>query len=277
MNLLWYWFVGPHRGGFEDTGENAAFTQHVVVPGEMQLDVSLYLDEGKQPHFVRVRAFEAVDKNDTDRFMDHVVVLAEHMLSVLKMTMGEQVSYGSLTVFCAETEDGRGASLLMEDVGNRLFPCDAAQSLFAHTLDARQSLRLISDSLDPCIPPQYRYLSLYKFLEIRYKKDNDCWDWDELNAACASQLNQFAALGFDRELKAELIRLRDSCAHIKSGKDKKRQLGVTALHPKALRELEKFMPVLTEICREIFNNEMEGKLSLSNQAWAPRFKKPSVH
>jgi hypothetical protein len=271
MNLLWYFLVGSHRGGLSDIGKSAALTQLVEFPDGAKLDVSLYVDELGHPHFVRVRAFDATDVNDTGRFDDHVHVLAEHMLSVLKLTWEGQLNYSPFQFFADEGPDGGGISISIEDMNKKVFPSDTAQSLFAHTMEARQSLRLIADSLDPGLPHQYRFLSLYKFLEIRYKNDSDCWDWDALKSACASGAEQFAALKFDRDLIAELIRLRDSCAHIKSGKDKKRQLGVTALHPKALRELRKFMPVLTEICREVFNKEMEGKISLGEQEWMPGF------
>ncbi|TKC89382.1 hypothetical protein FAZ69_10580 [Trinickia terrae] len=276
MNLLWYWLVEPHRGGLNDTGRNAGLTQDVTFHDGSHLDVAVYLDEHAHPHFVRVRAFDAVDIYDTARFLDHVSVLAEHMLSVLKVTWSERTAYVPLSFFCQEAEDGTGASMLLQDMGERVFACDAARSLFVHTMEARQSLRLITDSLDPGIPAQYRYLSLYKFLEIRYRNDKDHWDWDALEAACAPQLEQFAALKLDRDLRGELEHLRDSCAHIKSGKGNKRRLGVTALHPKARRELERFMPIMAEICRAVFNADMAGKVELNQLTWTPGLQKPST-
>jgi hypothetical protein len=262
MNLLWYWLVEPHRGGFTDTADKIAFTQDVAFADGSHLDVSVYLDEHACPHFIRVRAFDTLDINDTARFQDHVSVMAEHMLSTLKLTWDEQTAYFPMNFFCQEPEDGRAVSILLEDEGGKVFDFAAAQSLFVHTVEARQSLRLITDSLDPGIPVQYRFLSLYKFLEIRYRNDKDQWEWDALSTAIKPQLEQFASLKLDRDLRGELEHLRDRCAHIKSGKNRKRQLGVTALHPKALRELERFMPVMAEICREIFNVEMKGKFEL---------------
>lgn len=271
MNLLWYWLVEPHRGGLTDTGLNAGFLQEVNFDDSARLEIAVYLDEREHPHFVRVRAFDAIDINDTGRFADHVKVLAEHFLSVLKLTWGNQTAYTEMSFFCVESENGSGASFILEESGENVFSCDAAQSLFVHTLKARQSLRLITDSLDPGIPVQYRFLSLYKFLEIRYRNDKDQWDWNDLNLAYASQQEQFLKLNLNRDLRGELNHLRDSCAHVKSGKGKNRRLGVTALNPIALREVEKFMPVLIEICRNIFNTEMVGKISVSELAWAPGY------
>jgi hypothetical protein len=271
MNLLWYWLIEPHRGRLKDTGQNAEFTQKITFDDGANLDVSVYLDDNAHPHFIRVRAFDAVDVNDTARFQDHVLVLAEHLLSVLKLTWSKQTSYVPMNFFCQEADDGTGASILLDELGERTFTGEAARSFFVHTLDARQSLRLITDSLDAGIPAQYRFLSLYKFLEIRYRNDKDHWNWDALAAVCVAQQEQFASLNLERNIRGELEHLRDSCAHIKSGKGKKRQLGVTALHPKALRELERFMPIMTEICRAVFNSEMEGKVGLSELAWAPGF------
>lgn len=271
MNLLWYWMIEPQRGALNDTGRNAALTQAISMDDGSQLDVSIYLDVQMQPHFVRVRAFGAVDLDDTLRFRDQVLVLAEHMLSVLKLTWDSRTSYYPMNFFCRESEDGTGAQILLEETGERVFSCKAVQSLFIHTVEARQSLRLITDSLDTRIPIQYRFLSLYKFLEIRYRNDKDHWDWDALNTVCEAQIEPFERLNLGRTLRGEIEHLRDSCAHIRSGKGGKRQLGVTALHPKALRDIEKFMPIMTEICRSIFNDEMDGKIGLSPTAWVPRF------
>jgi ABC-type uncharacterized transport system permease subunit len=48
-----------------------------------------------------------------------------------------------------------------------------------------------------------------------------------------------------------------------TGSGKKRRLGVSALHPKALKEVTSLMPVLSEMCRTVFNAQLAGKVILT--------------
>lgn len=124
---------------------------------------------------------------------------------------------------------------------------------------------------DERIPIQYRFLSLYKFLEVRYRGDNGHWNFKDLQQICQAQLPGYDDLGIPRTFQAELKRLRDRCAHIRTGNGKRRQFGVTALNPEALTEVTRFMPLLREICRAVFNSEMDGKVTFNDlRSWGER-------
>ncbi len=271
VNLLWYWMLDPPRGGFVDKGADAAFTHVVKGPQGQVLDASLYLDGEQQPLFVRVRAFHAADIYDTARFLDLVEVSKEHMLSVLKMSWHRGASFVPLSFFSQEAEDGSGASIEVQWPSVFEFDSKMSAALFEHTIGHRQSLRLLVDGLDERVPLQYRFLSLYKFLEIRYRDEKDHWDFRALASACQVQLEAFSRLGIGRTLQAELKHLRDRCAHIRSGSGKKRRMGVTALNPEAQKEVARLMPLLVEICRNVFNSEMDGKVVFNDlRSWGER-------
>lgn len=271
MNLLWYWMLDPPRGGIIDQGKPAAFTQHLRGSEGQELETSLFLDEHGEPVFVKVRAIGAKDIHDTNRFVDLVEVAREHMISVLKLTWHHNASYVPMSIFLQEPEDGSGAGLQVEWPSAYGFNSAQAHALYEHTFGHRQSLRLLAEGLDERIPIQYRFLSLYKFLEIRYRGDNDHWDFEALRKACDAQLMEYEGLKLPRTFQAELKRLRDRCAHIRTGSGKKRRLGVTALNPEALKEVTQMMPLLREICRTVFNFELDGKVAFNDlRSWGER-------
>lgn len=271
MNLLWYWMLDPPRSGISDQGKPAAFTQHLRGSEGQELEASLFLDEHGEPHFVKLRAIGAKDIYDTDRFVDLVEVAREHMLSVLKLAWHDNASYVPMSVFLQEAEDGSGAGLQVEWPSVYGFNSAQAHALYEHTFGHRQSLRLLADGLDARVPIQYRFLSLYKFLEIRYRGDNDRWNFDALRKACDAQLREYEGLKLPRTFQAELKHLRDRCAHIHTGSGKKRRLGVTALNPEALKEVIRMMPLLREICRTVFNSELDGKVAFNDlRSWGER-------
>lgn len=149
-----------------------------------------------------------------------------------------------------------------------------AHALFEHTLPQRESLRLLTDGVDESIPAQYRFLSLYKFLELRFRGADDHWDFRALNAACEAQLAAFATLGLGRTFQAELNHLRDRCAHIRTGTGKKRRLGVTALNPAAMKEVRRLLPLLIDICRVVLNKDLEGKVEFKDlRPWYQRIER----
>jgi hypothetical protein len=264
MNVLWYWMLEPLRGGIVDTPDRSpAFVRQMQFPGGERLSASLYLDSDRQPLYVKIRALDVVDDRDSERFVDLVQIASEHMLSVLKLTWSPSAQYLQMSICTREADDGGGAQLEIRAFGQDAFDAAQAEGLYEHTLSHRHDLRLIADSISTAIPIQYRFLSLYKFLEHRFMNDEGHWDFEGLEELCQPHLEAFNALATGRSLRAELMHLRDRCAHIMTGSGKKRRLGVSALHPKALKELTALMPVLSEMCRTVFNRQMDGLVVLT--------------
>ncbi len=273
MNLHWYWMINPPRGGFRDTN-NPAFTQKVAGPNGESLDASLFIDDSGQPLFVRVRAFDTAGLNDGERFISIVDLAKEHMLTVLRVTWQHDSSFVPASFFMQEPIEGSEAAVQVDWPSSFDFNAVEAHALYQHTIQERESLRLLTDGTGDALPLQYRFLSLYKFLELRFRGDDDKWDFNALSIACEPQLAAFAELGLGRTFHAELQHLRDRCAHVRTGSGKKRRLGVTALNSAAAKEVDRVLPLLVNICQAVLNSELAGKVEFRDlRPWYRRVER----
>jgi hypothetical protein len=261
----YYWIVDPPRGGINDDGSRQpAIVQDIVgVKGE-KLQLVLHCDTSGEPHFFCVRVFDVDDVADINRVSELLTTVKEHLLSVLRLTWKTSASVVPLQIYMMEPEPSTGANMKIDWPTESPFTPSHAKDMFVHAFPLRQSLRLLTDGMSEQIPIQYRFLSLYKILEIRFMQPDEQWDSQALMAAAANQLHAFATLGLPRSLERELKRLRDRCAHIQTGRHKRRILGVTALNHGALLEVERVLPVLRDICRDIVNRESVGKFILGD-------------
>jgi len=100
----------------------------------------------------------------------------------------------------------------------------------------------LTDGIDDAMSLAYRFLSLFKLLEIRYLSADEEWDYTKVGAALAPYEERYAALKLPRSFFKELCHLRDRCAHIRTGKGSRRALGVTQLNYDALIATEKVLP-----------------------------------
>lgn len=274
MNVLHYWMLEPPRGGIEDQGKPPAFEQHIAGPAGEALDLALFCDESGDPHFIRIRDRGA----SIDTWQSHwplIWTARQHLVSVLSLTRMNGGRLLSAHFYCEEGVDGHGAHIKVDWPTMFNFDPDLARGMYEHTFAWRQSLRMLVDSANDDIPLQYRFLSLYRFLEMRFRGDNDKWDYGALNRAPKPCAGEYASLRLDRTFFAELKHLRDRCAHIKSGSGPRRRLGVTGLNHEAEIEVERVLPIVQKICLVIFNEAHAGKVVLSDiRPWYKRIQAP---
>lgn len=125
---------------------------------------------------------------------------------------------------------------------------------YLNSLNYSVQVKLISDAQNEYIPLQYRYLSLYKFLEFEFKEKRrwlNTFD-DFLNKYGDEFYNLF---NMEIKLKNYVHKLRDRCAHIKSARD---VMGVTQLSNEDMIKIEKFLPFLTNMCIQYMNDKKLG-------------------
>ena len=129
----------------------------------------------------------------------------------------------------------------------------------------REDIRLLIDAGNRYIPLQYRYLSLYKLIEIEFKHRGD-WRKAELDRFLDPFASGFCKIGISKKPRAYLAELRGRCAHIKTG-GKNERLGVTHLNHQEAAKVERILPILGEIAVAILNARGKGKVKIERKEW----------
>jgi hypothetical protein len=242
--------------------------QPALSPRQVKLDDTVYdvafLGTPQTVHLLRIKVpnvssnmqkeeFEAVDIK--------IQLLKEHGLSVLRLLYEKDVSLHPMIVW-NYVNNGEPPNLAMNVQEKRndswQFPKAQVTNAFAVTLNCRNELKLLTDSLDRRIPLQYRYLSLYKLFEITYFKYNK--PSKDFDSFLAPYEGEFAtSFPGKKSLKGYIIDLRARCAHITVNKG---AMGVTMLNNKDASEVEAFLPFAYRIASEIIN-QYSGNAGLS--------------
>jgi hypothetical protein len=130
------------------------------------------------------------------------------------------------------------------------------QNLFTSSLNHPEEFRLFNNGTDKAIPAQYRFLSLYKLLEMRFKKRGE-WQqgFSELVKAFKAQFEQKQSSGEPISL---VHSLRDKCAHIRTGR-KRELLGVSEPNHKQLVTVLKMLPIMIEMGAKILGDLTENR------------------
>ncbi len=228
-------------------------------------ELALFLDSEGRPDFMRLiipgYAGDELKQELKQEHFELLQVVKEHILSILRLMYDSKTEIARYAMW-AFPEDAKPYSYgisIQELQGQRpAFPSAAVHNAFVGTWDKRTEIKLLTDALDERIPPQYRYLSLYKILENHFKRRGR-WQKIELNAFLCQFSAKFDEMGIPRPLDDYIHYLRDKCAHIKTGKD---VLGVTQLNPRQAVEVGKFLPFLKNICITLLNSVSNGKFTL---------------
>ena len=80
--------------------------------------------------------------------------------------------------------------LEIQEFTNLNFDIEKMKRLFAGSFPYREEIRLFIDGNDGRIPLQYRYLSLYKVIELHYKKHGQ-WHEDGLELLLEKYASRF--------------------------------------------------------------------------------------
>lgn len=260
-SCLYYWLIAPLRGGLEDTPEREpAFTLPIHTIDKNEYEVALYCDAHGQPEFARLEIPKLQDKVIPEPMLPLIQSIREHLLSALRLTFKSDVMFAQPSTVWAFIEgDGiREVKLVIQEFGEHIYDPQKTKDLFVHTFNIRELIRLFVDGVDTRIPLPYRFLSLYKILENRFRKQSR-WDNEALADLLQPHAENFIKLGFRGTPASALHGLRDRCAHIKTGKD---VLGVTHLNLKEAARVESVLPYLRAICAVVINERSHGKFWL---------------
>ena len=269
FDCLYYWLVAPIRGRIEDNPQRApAFEIALTSPDWEVFTVRLYCDDKGQPEFFRLVI------SDLDREVipakHHPLIqwVGEHMLSSLRMTYSMDAALAIVPAFWTFIAKGQPHAAGIEVTnlpGPNQYNSQDTKNFFVHTIPIRELMRLYVDGIDPRIPIQYQFLSLYKIIENKFQKASKL-DQKGLRTFLSPYVRTFADLGFAGEPATVLKNLRDSCAHIHTTeRGGKKVLGVTHLNHKQAVLIDSVLPHLRVICAAAINERIEGKVALSTK------------
>jgi hypothetical protein len=272
-DCYYYFSIEPMQTSYKD---NAGISPLVEIPVKTKRGMGSIALLGKpnEVHLLRVMIPLLQEEKLTDKDCSLIQDLKEHALSILRLCYDADSQLTPFT-FWHFTDSGTGPSLDLraEELLNSQWRLDSEnfKNSYLNGYDNRHQLHLLSEALNQRVPIQFRFLSVYKFLEHEYK-DGGSWKPD-----LEVLLDRFQA-SFDQlqlstlPLKKYIHALRDRCAHIR-GRGK--LVGVTALSNKDALELQKALPLLMEICSSAFN-DLHGSKGLQLGRTPPSAAKAST-
>lgn len=209
-------------------------------------------------YMLRIMIPDLEEEKIPEEDMKRVLTLKEHMLSVLRVTYNQDVSISPYNFWNFRYQN-EPPDL---NIGFNMFlnpdfqvNSENIRSVYINTFSVRNHIRLFSDAQDKRIPLQYRYLSLYKLIELEFKQKGQ-WR-EEFTKFLEKFEDDFTKLGLTKKKLNNYIHdIRDRCAHIKSAKE---VIGVTELSREAAIEVSTFLPFLTNICATMLNEKYKDR------------------
>ena len=257
MNVCYYYLiVEPLLSEYKDdpSVEPASYT--IVKTKSKEYKVSFFTNNS-QLYMIRIDIPDMPDETIPETDLEKIQTIKEHILSVLRLTYDHNVSLFPRPIWNFRKQ-GQDPSLhiKIDQIINPNFDphVENIRNVFIATFPIRVQIKLFSDSQDKRLPLQYRYLSLYKLLELEFKKRGK-WT-KEFGEFVGKFEGEFRSFGKDKKLVNYIHELRDRCSHIKTRKD---ILGVTQLSNEDMLEVYRFFPLMTKICLSMINEKYRDK------------------
>ncbi len=255
---LYYWLIEPIRQSFHDKATSKAAVDIPIETTTGTVHFAIFLDENGLPAYGRLRFACGDDDRIPKERLPLLQSVKEHFLSVLRLEFSEDTYLFPRPIWTfIESGAEYSVSLEMQVVESAaVFEPLVFQNTFAASFEHREEVRLLLDGADKRIPLQYRYLSLYRLLELILRPDRQ-WKKDDLESALQPYGDRLKKAGFSRSPVNALHELRDSCTHIRTGQ----AFGVTHLNLQQAARIEKFLPILLDVCVSLLNSRFGPSLT----------------
>lgn len=246
--LIAYCLLEPVAGFYEDRFDSLADLSFIIQGGACgRMDVAVFLRAPSR--YIRVMVPEYGESNVIcEEKNDEIFKEINKVGAIIRLSFNNDARQNSNVIavrylknekhiFQISPEHRDLHALLKPDLFNeaRLY-CDAVP-------EGVEIVRLLVDAHDLSIPLQYRYLSLYKILELQLKR-GQVWDLDALDRCIQSSgIDAYRPLGVTRTSKRWIHELRDKCAHINNG----RGAGVTSLDKETYTVILSAMPLIGRV------------------------------
>lgn len=256
------WFnwtpLHPMLERYFDDGTRDLCTTTINVHDVGTFEVSL-VGSPHRAELVRVGTLNS-DGNLSAKQLEVVDKLMDHSIALLKLTVDpgyDRLRFGERTPnFGAHGVDGkpslnlsmRMTDGLPEDVGT------AFRTALGASIEHRPLIMLLADATSPTLPLQYRYLSLYKILELEFRAAGR---WSGLDEVLAPYFDKYRERNISTRSLPNLVHeMRDKCAHIKVGGND--SIGILGLSGEDAATVRRLMVLLREIVVEHINRKGTG-------------------
>jgi len=257
MHICYYYLiVEPLLPEYHDESTVEPASYAIVKTKSKEYKVSFFANNN-QLCMIRIDIPNVPSEIIPEEDLEPIQTMKEHILSVLRLTYDHNVSLFPRPMWnFRKLGQTPSFHVKIDEMINPNFDLhvENIRNVFATTFPIRVQIKLFSDSQDKRLPLQYRYLSLYKLLELEFKKRGK-WTNEFQNFINRFE-DDFKSLGKDKKLANYVHELRDKCSHIKSKKD---ILGVTQLSNRDMLEVHRFLPLMTKICLNMINEKYRDK------------------
>jgi len=273
MNICYYYLiVEPLLQEYHDEPAVEPASHAIVKTKSKEYKISFFTNNN-QLYMIRIDIPNVPSETIPEEDLEPIQTLKEHILSVLRLTYDHDISLFPRRIWnFRKIGQAPNLHIKIDEVINPNFDpsVENIRNVFVTTFPMRVQIKLFSDSQDKRLPLQYRYLSLYKLLELEFKKKGK-WTNGFRNFTSKFE-DDFRSLGKDKKLMNYIHELRDKCSHIKL---KKNILGVTQLSNRDMLEVHRFLPLMTRICLNMMDEKHPDKgFSLVNyEAFSRRLGK----
>jgi hypothetical protein len=254
------WFnwspLSPLMERYVDDGTRDLCTADISIEDAGNFKLSLV---GTKRHIELIRV-ATLDSNGnlSAKQGETIGKLVDHTLAILKLTYDvgvDLVRWGANTISIgAHDVNGKpNLSVRISEIidAHAEVAVENIRNVLVASMGQRPLFKLLADAQMPLLPLQYRYLSLYKILELEFRVARR---WIGLQKLLAPYYNDYKALNIGARPLSKLIhQMRDKCAHIKVGGND--SLGIIGLDgPDA-----KIVTALVGLLLRILSNHLNSK------------------
>jgi hypothetical protein len=256
------WLIEPIRSNFSDSSESIPAFEAPIVFNDKDYKLALFVDNNGLPEYARLTICGLQSNAIPQDILPLIQVVKEHLLSVLRVMYHPDANLfpRPIWTFIEENVPYKMGLEISQLTPAMTFNPEKTHDLFVGSFPHREELRLFIDGQDSHIPLQYRYLSLYKILELHFK-DRDKWLEDKIEIILQRYEDRFRSAGIERKPLTHIHILRNKCAHFRT-RGRKDTIGVTHLHHKEAAEVERILPILTDICVDVINERAKGRFQI---------------
>ena len=260
MQCSYYWVINPLPKRITDNESRIPSLEHRIKYKGKEYNIAVLSDRHGRPEVIRLIIPELPQKEIPEDLLPFIRSMGEHMLTVLRLGYDPRISLFDIR-FWTFHNDGSSprADIEMDFHYKPVFHATAVRDLFAASLKHREEFRLLSNGANEGIPVQYRFLSLYKLIEMKFRQKGK-WKEEELRKVLSSFALDFQSKGISDDPLKAIHYCRDKCAHIRTGKNRE-VLGVSELNHKEALFVTKILPVMTKIAAEILSEQTSGHVT----------------